>query len=43
MDNKSFFEQLEENIFIFLKELGKATGFIKFKNLLDNLTNKKGE
>lgn len=43
MENKSFFEQFEENIFNFLEELGKAIGFIKFRDWLTDLINRKGE
>ncbi|WP_269800598.1 hypothetical protein [Macrococcoides caseolyticum] len=43
MENKSFFEQFEENISKFIEDIGKATGFIKLRDWLTDLINRKGE
>ncbi|WP_269800716.1 hypothetical protein [Macrococcoides caseolyticum] len=43
MESKSFFEQFDENISNFLEEVGKVTGFFKFREWLTDLINRKGE
>ena len=43
MKHKSFFEKFVENISKFIEDIGKATGFIKFRDWLTDFINRKGE